>query len=161
MTARTKVGDVFSVPIGSGIKKYIQYVADDLTQLNSPVIRAFRDSYPLDASPDLLDVVRGNVDFYAHVVLKWGIQMKLWERAGNVPFTGELAALFRDSDDYGNPAVKVSHHWRVWKAGEDDQYIGKLEGDYRMAEIGVVVNPPSVVTRLRTGKYDFAYPGYS
>ena len=114
------------------------------------MIRAFRDSYPLDASPDLLDVVRGNVDFYAHVVLKWGIQMKLWEKVGNVPFTGKLEALFRASNDYGNPAVKVSHNWRVWKVGEDEFNTswktcrGGLSNRRRLV---LSWNPPSVVTR--------------
>jgi hypothetical protein len=36
------IGDVFSVPLGDGHKKYFQYVANDVTQLNSDVIRAFK-----------------------------------------------------------------------------------------------------------------------
>jgi len=156
----TKIGDVFSVPLDGGSKKYFQYVANDLTQLNSSVIRAFKSTYPIDSSPDLLQVVAGDVDFYAHVVLKWGIKMKLWERVGNLSFTDKLDVLFRASNDYGNPSIKTSHNWRVWKIGEDDQRVGKLGGEYLKAEIGVVVDPPSVVHRLRTGEYSFVYPGY-
>jgi len=69
---RTKIGDVFSVPLDNINKKYFQYIANDLTQLNSDVIRAFVKRYPIDAVPDLLDVVRDDVDFHAHVRHKVG-----------------------------------------------------------------------------------------
>lgn len=53
----TKIGDVFEVKLDENTKKYFQYVANDLTQLNSDVIRAFKKKYPVDESPDLKDVV--------------------------------------------------------------------------------------------------------
>jgi hypothetical protein len=43
---RTKIGDVFSVPLDNINKKYFQYIPNDLTQLNSDVIRAFVKRYP-------------------------------------------------------------------------------------------------------------------
>jgi hypothetical protein len=48
---RTTIGDVFSVPLGASGKKYFQYVANDLTELNSQVIRAFRKTFPIDVDP--------------------------------------------------------------------------------------------------------------
>ena len=158
---RTRVGNVFSVPLGAGSKKFFQYIANDRTQLNSDVIRAFKTAYPIDANPDLNQVVRDDVDFYAHVVIKWGIKMGLWEKIGNVSELGELGLmLFRDTNDYGDSQIKKSQNWYVWKLNEEFQKIGKLEGDYRKAEIGVVVSPPNIVHRMRTGEYNFVYPGY-
>lgn len=156
---RTKVGDVFSVPLGDGRKKYFQYVANDLTQLNSDVIRAFAKRYPIEAAPDLREVVKDDVDFYAHVVIKWGIEMGLWEKAGTEPYSERLDVLFRASKDYGKQ-MERSYNWRVWKINEKFQEIGKLEGDHQKAEIGIVVAPPDLVQRMRTGEYDFVYPGY-
>jgi hypothetical protein len=156
----TKIGDVFSVPLDDSSKKYFQYVANDLTQLNSSVIRAFKANYPIDSSPDVLEVVTGEVDFYAHVVLRWGVKMELWRKVGNVPFSGQLPVLFRGSNDDGNLSIRLSRNWYVWRIGEETRHVGELVGDYRKAEIGSVVPAPSVVHRMRTGEYDFAYPKF-
>jgi hypothetical protein len=123
-------------------------------------IRAFKKTYPIDASPDLNEVVADDVDFYAHVVVNWGIKMGLWNKVGKVPFGGAVDALFRDSKDYGNPEVKTSNNWYVWKINQPFERVGKLEGDYRKADIGIVVSPPDIVDRMRTGQYNFVYPGY-
>jgi hypothetical protein len=156
---RTKIGDVFSVPLEGLGKKYFQYIANDLTQLNSDVIRAFVKTYPTDSSLDLREAVKGDVDFYAHVVIKWGIKMNLWQKVGNVSYSERLDVLFRSSRDYGK-RIETSHDWRIWRINEKSQNIGKLEGDYRNAEIGIAVSPPDVVERMKTGKYEFVYPGY-
>jgi hypothetical protein len=156
---RTRIGDVFSVSLDSGSKKYFQYIANDLTQLNSEVIRAFKKTYPINACPELIQVVSDDVDFYAHVVVKWGIKMSLWEKVGNAAYSEKPNVVFRDSKDYGKK-VKTSHNWRVWKTNEKFQAVGELVGEHRKAEIGIVVAPADVVHRMRTGEYDFVYPGY-
>ena len=38
----TKIGNVFSVKLNESKKKYFQYVANDIYQLNSSVIRVFK-----------------------------------------------------------------------------------------------------------------------
>ena len=45
-------------------------------------------------------------------------------------------------------------------SGEPMKRVGALIGDRRKAEIGMVINPYSILCRIRTGSYDFAYPGY-
>ena len=69
----TKIGNVFCVQISPQEKKYFQYIANDRLQLNSSVIRVFERAYPVDQEPKLTDVVQGEVEFYAHTVLGWGI----------------------------------------------------------------------------------------
>ncbi|MDR1181545.1 MAG: hypothetical protein LBL13_06175 [Bacteroidales bacterium] len=44
--------------------------------------------------------------------------------------------------------------------GEKFTRVGKLNGENRKAEIGVVINPTSIVHRLRTGEYDIFYPDF-
>jgi hypothetical protein len=68
--------------------------------------------------------------------------------------------LFRDSDDYGDPSVRVSERWYVWKPNEPVRTVGRLTGNLRNAEIGVVLPPSSVVERIRTGMYGIQYPTY-
>ena len=74
--SRTRLGDVFEVRLNSREKKYFQYVANDYTQLNSNVIRAFSSKYPLRATPDLHVVLSGDVEFHAHVVILWGLKIR-------------------------------------------------------------------------------------
>lgn len=158
----TKIGDVFRVRLDDSTHKYFQYVANDLTQLNSSVIRVFKKKYNLDAKVDLSDVVKGEVDFHAHCVLKWGIQLELWQKVGKSPLVGGVDVLFRGTKDYGrklgDPPVLASENWYVWKINEDFSSIGKLTEEYKEAEIGLVINPESIVHRVRTGHYDFDYP---
>ena len=159
----TKIGDVFSAQLGEKTKKYFQYVANDLTQLNSDVIRAFKKTYSLEENTDLSVLVNDEVDFYAHCVTKWGIKLGYWEKVGNVADVGRVNVLFRNTSDWGPKAgeqVKVSHRWWIWKINQEHKYVGKLEGENQKAEIGIVISPDSIVHRIKTGRYDFVYPEY-
>ncbi|MEO0627577.1 MAG: hypothetical protein AAFY91_11365, partial [Bacteroidota bacterium] len=53
----TKVGDIFSVEIDQWHKKFFQFVALDLLQLNSDVIRVFKSKFQINENPDLRGVV--------------------------------------------------------------------------------------------------------
>lgn len=159
-----KIGDVFFAKLDDSSKKYFQYVASDLAQLNSDVIRVFKKVYPIHAEPNLSEVVKDEVEFYAHCVTKWGIKFGLWQRIGNISDVGNVNVLFRDTNDYGSKAgeqIKISDKWYVWKINDEKfTRVGKLVGENQKAEIGVVVPPISIVHRMRTGKYDFVYPEY-
>ncbi|MDR3624968.1 MAG: hypothetical protein P4L16_07515 [Chlamydiales bacterium] len=162
-TVRTKVGDIFSVKLDDG-KKYFQYITNDFTQLNSDVIRVFKTKYPINTEPDLFKIVADEVEFYAHVVIKWGFKLDLWEKVGNIPFAREIEALFKDTNDYGSKVdeepIKISDKWYVWRVNEEFKRVGKLEGENRKAEIGVVISPHQIVKRMATGSYTFVYPGF-
>ena len=161
MAKNTRIGDIFCVTFNNGTKKYLQYIASDMTQLNSDVIRAFKKSYPVDDDPDPSTIVEDEVDFYAHCVTKWGIELGFWTKVGNIQDVGNLDhILFRSSSDDGDPDIKISKKWWIWKINEDQEYIGNLKGEYRNAEIGSVIPPDSIVHRMRTGKYDFVYPDF-
>jgi hypothetical protein len=163
MTTRvvTKIGDIFEVPLGDGTKKYIQYIANDLTQLNSSVIRAFKTKHPMHAQPSVDEITADGVDFYAHTVLKPGIIRKLWKKVGKSPHIGNLSILFRGTNDIFDPKIKVSENWHVWELGGPSRKVGKLVGDYKEAEIGAVMPASQIVHRMKTGNYSFAvYPSY-
>ena len=133
----TKIGDIFSAKTSLETKKYFQLIAFDTTQLNSDVIRAFKEEYPIASKVDINLIISGNVDFYAHCVTKIGIKMGYWEKEGHSKEVGDVAPiLFRDSSDYGlYPNTKiVSNRWYVWHIN-DDKFtpIGKLTEEYKKA----------------------------
>lgn len=154
----TKIGDVFAVKLDNGCKKYFQLVDFDLTQLNSDVIRIFKKEYSANTVPVLTEVINNDVDFYAHCITVFGIKLGFWEKVGNMPDVGSIDVLFRSSSD--SPKTKISNNWWIWKVNEPQQYVGKLEGENKFAEIGSVIPPDSIVYRIKTGRYDFVYPEF-
>jgi hypothetical protein len=92
--------------------------------------------------------------------------MSLWEKIGNTSETGNTTQIiFRSTNDYGSKVgeepIKVSNNWHVWHINDENfTHVGKLTGENRKAEIGVVVIPHDIVCRMKTGKYDFFYPDF-
>ena len=162
--ANTKIGDVFRVNLDNGYCKYFQYVISDLTQLNSDVIRVFKKEYPAETTVPLHEIVKGDIDFYAHCVTKIGQKLGLWKKVGNTNDVGEVHhILFRGTSDSGTKRgvepIKVSEKWYVWRINDRDfTRVGRLIGEKRKAEIGVVVNTFDIIDRIQTGKYKFVYP---
>ncbi len=155
-----RLGDIFRVNCGD-YYKYFQYIADDMTMLNSRVIKVFKEKYPLGEIPESTEQVKGEIDFYAHTSIKLGIKMGLWEKVGTAPVFGDINVIFRRSKDYteGNK-VEVSERWEVWRINEDFRYVGKLEGENKYAEIGLVEPPIGIVERMKTGEYFGYYPDF-
>jgi hypothetical protein len=157
---KIRIGDIFQVSINESSVKFFQYMAKDATQLDSDVVRVFQGSHTRTTPADIEQIVRWPIDFYAHVFLKIGMKQNHWEMLGHSDEIPEVGVLFRNSNDYGNPEIRVSHDWHVWRINQSFERVGKLNKDYQNAEIGVVVPPDSLVHRMRTGHYDFVYPGF-
>lgn len=159
-----KIGDIFSVNIADNLKRYFQYITNDLTQLNSDVIRAFKKVYPLEEDPNPLEVINDEIDFYAHCIIKLGIKMGLWKKESNIHSVGKIDhILFRSTSDYGikigEEPIQISNKWYVWNIGDKDfTKIGKLESIYENAFIGLVINPYGIVELLKGNKYPINYP---
>lgn len=112
-----KIGDVFAVTVADGTKKYFQYVANDRSMLNSSVIRAFRETYPAEEAPDLVRVVKGEVQFHAHVFLRNGTKMRYWQKEGCAPVHEAVDVVFRSTNDVLN-RKRFSNDWYIWKINE-------------------------------------------
>jgi hypothetical protein len=158
MNRSFSIGDVFEARVDSSAKRFFQYVGRDATQLDSHVVRVFRTVYDASESPSLRLVVADDIDFHAHVLLGLGIKQQAWIKVGHEASPRDVDVLFRDTNDFGNPAVAVSGDWFVWRVNKPAERVGKLGQRYREAEIGVVVPPDSLIHRMRSGRYDFAYP---
>lgn len=161
----TVIGDVFSIELNNKYKKFFQYIANDLTQLNSDVIRAFKRVYPLDAKPNLSEIVSSEIDFYVHCDTKHGIKLKLWEKVGNIKDIGDFTdVLFKDTASYGTKLgedpVLLSYDWYVWRINGPFTDVGKLEGKNRDAYIGLVINPYGIIELLKGNKYPANYPAF-
>jgi hypothetical protein len=155
-----RIGDVFEVTLDNGKVGYFQYIAVDATQLSSAVIRAFAGTYDADSPPKVEDVFASAVGFHAHVFLKAGRTLNLWRKVGSAPAPHSIDVIFRNSGDYGDPSVKLSQDWYVWRINEPAKRVGRLPQHLHSAEIGVVKAPQMIAERIRTGSYGGVYPGY-
>ena len=156
----TKIGDVFCVEIDNQCKRYFQYIVNDMEQLNSSVIRVFKLHYPIDYKPIIDDIVKDEVEFYAHTILKFGVLYDAWYKVGTSKEFGDFSkVLFRSSADAGNGEM-ISERWNVWHINEPHVYVGKLTKEYQHAERGGVMSYTSILDRLKYGDYMSKYPGY-
>ena len=163
---KTKIGDIFSVPINEKEKRYIQLVAFDLLQLNSDVIRCFNKIYTLDANPTMGEIINDYVLFYAHCAADFGLQLNLWTKIGNNQNIGHPEkVLFRDAKDYarkaGDEPIKISDRWYVWRITDKDfTQVGKLVGENRNSFNGLVFNPYGILELVKGNKYPLNYPDF-
>lgn len=154
---KNKVGDLFSVTYGES-EKYFQYLGDDSTQLNSNVIRAFVGKFSIGQIVSLQELENSGVDFFAHVMLKLGEKIGCWTRRGNAAAPSFNEIVFRDTNDYGNPEIKISNDWWVWTANKPSKHIGRLTSQFIDSHIGIVISPDQIVKRMESGRFQFVYP---
>lgn len=150
----TKIGDLFCVEIDNEYKCYFQYVANDITILNSSVIRVFKKRYPLDYHPVMDEVVKDEVYFYAHTILKFGIYYNIWYKVGKHHYIGNPCDIcFRMYNDIGNPQMTKSYRWVIWKINQEQHFIGELSEEYKQMDLGIVLTYEDIVSKIKTGKF--------
>lgn len=76
-----RVGDIYSVDIGNGEKRFFQYIAKDGSAFNSQVIRVFKSKYPIDFGFDANQVIHDKVDFML-IPFSLGIKKSIGRRLG-------------------------------------------------------------------------------
>ena len=156
MTKRiiTKIGDIFCVEVDNDYKCYFQYVANDMTVLNSSVIRVFAKHYPMDYVPVFEEIVKGDVYFYAHAILRFGILYNAWYKVGKHPDLGYPEEItFRMYNDIGNWNRSKSYNWVKWKINQEQEFIGEMSEEYANIDLGIVFSYLDIVNKIKTGKY--------
>jgi len=162
----TKKGDIFSAKIDENNKKYFQYITNDMRQLNSDVIRVFKTIYPIDAKPDLSEVVKDEIDFVSHCVINLGIKMNYWTKEGKAEDIGDFTnIIFRNTTNFGRhineEPIKISDTWYVWRIGDERTVrVGRLENENRNSYIGLVFPPMGIIELLKGNKFPMLYPDF-
>jgi len=150
----TKIGDIFCVEVDNDYKCFFQYVANDMTVLNSSVIRVFAKHYPIDYIPVFEEIVNEKVYFYAHTILRFGILYHAWYKVGkhsNIGNTDEI--IFRMYNDIGNYNREKSYDWVIWKINQKQEFIGEMSEKYSNIDLGIVLTYEDIVSKIKTGKY--------
>lgn len=150
----TRIGDIFSVTLDNGKLRFFQYIAKDISCLNSPVIRVFKRMYPADYILNTNEVIADEVDFYAHTILRWGITEGFWSKVGKNQNIGDTEnIIFRAfiKDDFNNHENRI---WEAWYINKEIFPIGKLSKYYREnSDIGLIIPAEAIVGRINTGVF--------
>ena len=150
----TKIGYVFCVEIDNKYKCFFQYVANDMTQLNSSVIHVFKKHYPMDYEPDIEEIVKDDIHFCAHTILKLGILDNVWYKVGKSKNLGEPdKIMFRLFSEGDISKMTKSYNWYVWQINKEHIRIGELTGKYRHYNLGWVFPYHSIICKIKTDKF--------
>ena len=150
----TKIGDLFCVKVDNDYKCYFQYVANDMTVLNSSVIRVFARHYSIDYEPVFEDIVKDEVYFYAHTILRFGILYNAWYKVGKHPDIGNPDEItFRMYNDIPNWNRSKSYNWVIWKINQKQEFIGEMREKYASIDLGIVLTYKDIVSKITTGSY--------
>ena len=113
----------------------------------------------MDYIPDISEIIVGEVEFYAHTVLRRGIADGIWYKVGKSLELGDYQVVFfRMNGDIDR--VERSVKWYVWKINEPFIYVGKLPEKYYEADDGSVMPYENLIARFKTGKYSYFFPAY-
>lgn len=156
----TKIGNVFCVEMDGRYKCFFQYIANDIEQLNSSVIRVFRKRYPMDYKPDMDEIVAGEIAFYAHTILRAGIADGIWYKVGKASDIGQKALenlIFGTTGKtrYGTQEdADPKDNWRIWTTnGHKLVNIPLPESIKNKVEEGRVLPYQCILDRIRYGYY--------
>ena len=151
---RKKHGDIFKVRISDDDVRYLQYVADDINQLNGNVIRVFKRRYTGNDAPSPDEIVDDEIDFYCHVILKWGVERGFWTKYGSSKDVGELKKVFfKDYIEELPPLYPA--FWRIWTIYKYTER-RRLPKRFKDAYWGIIFQPATIVHKMKTGRfYDY------
>lgn len=149
-----RIGNIFCAEIDNQYKVYFQYVAKDWEQLNSAVIRVFKKHYAIDYVPNFDEIVKGEVQFYAHVLLNDGIHEGVWYKAGTHKDLGDTENIgFRLCSEGSYAHMTKSYRWYVWKINQPHIRIGEMMKEYEHYDMGWVFPYREIISKIKTGKF--------
>ncbi|MFA4045545.1 hypothetical protein HPS54_11385 [Prevotella sp. PCHR] len=150
----TKIGNIFCVEIDKQYKKFFQYVANDMSMLNSSVIRAFKRKYTIEWKPNMDVIVDDDVEFYAHTILSVGIHNNTWYKAGTHKDVGDTTnIMFRYYSEGNTSHMTKSYRWYIWRINQEHIKIGEMTDEYKHLDIGPVFPYFDIKNKIKTGKY--------
>jgi len=166
----TKIGDVFCVEFADNTNGYFQFIAIDRRYMNSSVIRAFKTHYPIYADVWIEDIIKDEIDFYAHTVLRAGIDYDTWYKAGKSKEIGleELwKVIFGQTNEficlfgrYKN--INPLWNWKLSRVNEKWVSIGRLPKIFGRIVVSNGVHPYNeIVARMRYRYYTYTSNVYS
>ena len=146
-------------------------------RLGGHVIRVFRTRYPMDYIPDINNIVKDEVLFYAHTMVNVGAKLNAWTKIGKprpliLPeIKSELFGFcleFSEKRDWlGNvtDVIKVDplKNWTIWHIGKGNRERKVRSLSPQQKEIltdGSILPYTAILDRIKYGYYKHTDPMY-
>jgi hypothetical protein len=154
---RRKLGDIYRINLADGKCSYMQHLANDATQLGSAVVFVRSGKYPPSES-FAFDGFSLKDGFLAHVFIKAGKVLSVWERSGwSPPVAAEPIPVTWATCNLEDMQLEYSTDWSVWRTNQPRRK-PTSEEDLDGAELGLVISPPQIVHRIEHSAYSIRYP---
>ena len=156
-----KPGYIYQIKINDREKCYLQSLGRDIELLNSDYIRVFKTRYPIEASPEMSEIVSDEVLFYGHAFVSFLVKEGSIEKVGK-------------SDEFGlDDLLKVGFFGPIKEMVVENgrqiiyryvhRYNGELylttfepaEGISKYVECSMTYTSNSIVYRINNGRTQF------
>lgn len=168
-----RISNVFCVEIDGRYKCYFQYVCRDRVMLNGQVIKVFKTRYPMDYEPVLDDIVRDEVAFYAHTIIRAGLYYNAWYKVGqSAPIVSDdhEKVVWGIANDIvvgigliHNIYIDPMENWILWYTNQNRFQIGGVfpESYCDKVEYGALIAFVDIVNRIKLGYYTYTCDEYA
>jgi hypothetical protein len=150
-------GDIFSVPLNSGLYGFFQFIYKDNNYMGGHLIRGFRNFSDKKDAISIPSLIKP--DFYTYTRIFEGMKDHGWEKLNNLPIESAFnPPVFRQTNDsYG--LVKKSNNWFIWQGDFDNKKrIGELTDNYKSLPVSMILPPSAIVEWIETGSHGFKIP---
>lgn len=119
----------------------------------------------MDYKPNIEEIVKDEVEFYAHTILKFGIVFNAWYKVGTSKNIGDeyKEALFGDISPiiYQKPDINPAEIWVISKINNPHIFVGRLNNEYKKKiTMGGVIPYVDIINRLKLGYYKYKILGW-
>jgi hypothetical protein len=152
-----RVGDIYRITVNRSEYAYAQHLTNDSTQLSSNVVFVFGKK--LRANEEFrLEQASRSEGFFAHVFLKAGETLKIWQRvAWSPPFISEPIPVLWSKCADKDRQLESTENWLVWRTNEERRAPSNRE-ELTNSELGMVMNPTQILERIEHASYSIKYP---
>jgi hypothetical protein len=134
----------------------MQHLANDRSQLNSNIVLVIPIKYPANEKFEVKKIT-ANDGFFAHVFLKAGETLKVWEYVQRTnPVIIDIPVIWAMCS-VEDLRLEVSHSWQVWRTNEEMR-LPLSQDELTEAEFGMVMSPPQIVDRIEQSAYSMKIP---
>jgi hypothetical protein len=151
---KLKQGDIFEIKIKDR-KHYFRYIVKDKGCLRSDVIQCFEYSIGMKNGIKMDIIQNLRTLLYSHTFISVGVELKLWERIGNVPLPEDFEMpFFRKTIDLYSE-VKKSFKWHIGQPNKERQFVGELKDEHKTYSYDAVNHPMDIIKIIEIG-YDYS-----
>lgn len=169
---KKRIGEVYCIEIEGVSKIFLQYVAISEVSNNSTgesyehsVVKVFKTKYPIDYSPILDDILKGEVAFYTYSHLETDIYFKKCYKVGkvkNFQFPEEEASNVWFILPHNASMISLSwlylpsrnYKWIAWNLNGEKFETTKFPEDGKFYEFGGGMRYDDIISRIVKGYFE-------